>query len=71
MAAKKFGYKIYASGYGTKTYQCSTKEEAKAQMKADAETTAAEYEGEVQDYGDEIVVADSRGGDEIARFLLI
>lgn len=70
MALKKFGYTMYASGYGSKTYRYATKEEAKEQMKEDAVCTAAEYDGELQDNGDEIVVV-GRDGDEIARFEML
>ena len=71
MAAKNVGYKMHASGYGTKTYKYATKEEAEKQMRHDAACTADELDGEVQDYGGEVVVYGRKDGDEIARFQLI
>ena len=70
MATKKFGYTMTASGYGSKTYRYATRDEALKEMKSDAQNTAGDCEGEVHDYGDEIVVSDYTG-DEIARFEML
>jgi len=61
------GYKMYASGFGRETYPFNTKEEAKRAMQADAKSTASQYAGTVQDFGDEITVYASDGTD-IATF---
>ena len=64
--AKKLNVRFSASGYGTKRCTFSSREE----LMQDVNGTAAEIEGTVQDYGDEIVVVD-RGGDEAARWEIL
>lgn len=56
-----------ASGYGTKEYKYATLAAAKRAAKKDAEITVADFNGEVQDYGDELVGVD-HDGQEIARW---
>jgi len=62
---------MYASGYGTKQYSFDTREQAVEEMKKDAENTAAEYNGELQNYGEDEIVVIARDGDEIARFQML
>ncbi len=54
-----------ASGYGTKRYNFKNREE----LMEDVNGTAAEHDGDVQDYGDEIVVTE-KDGDEIATWII-
>lgn len=63
---KKLNVLFHASGYGTKKFTYNSREE----LMQDAEGTAAELEGTVQDYGDEIVAIDP-SGDEIARWNIV
>lgn len=63
---KPLNVRFSASGYGTKRYTFKSREE----LMQDVNGTAAEIEGTVQDYGDEIVVVD-RGGDEAARWEIL
>ena len=56
-----------ASGFGSTTYEYADEESAWAAMRADAREVADEHGGEVNEAGDEIVVA-RPGGDEIARW---
>ena len=58
-----------ASGFGSTTYEYGDEESARAAMRADAREVADEHGGEVNEAGDEIVVA-RPGGDEIARWEL-
>ena len=58
-----------ASGFSCTTYECANEESARAAMLADAREEADEHGGEVNEAGDEIVVA-RPGGDEIARWEL-
>jgi len=60
---KPLNVSFYASGYGTKRYTYKSREE----LMRDVEGTAAEHEGTVQDYGDELVVVDP-SGEEVARW---
>ena len=59
-----------ASGFGSTTYEHADEESAWAAMRADAREVADEHGGEVNEAGDEIVVA-RPGGDEIARWELL
>jgi len=59
-----------ASGYGTKTYEYKTREEAITATQDDANCTAAEHGGTACHYGDEWVAFDSCR-DEIARWELL
>ena len=52
-----------ASGFGSTTYEHADEESAWAAMRADAREVADEHGGEVNEAGDEIVVA-RPGGDE-------
>ena len=56
-----------ASGFGSTTYEYGDEESARAAMRADAREVADEHGGEVNEAGNEIVVA-RPGGDEIARW---
>ena len=56
-----------ASGFGSTTYEHADEESAWAAMRADAREVADEHGGEVNEAGNEIVVA-RPGGDEIARW---
>ena len=64
--SKPLNVSFYASGYGTKRYTFKSREE----LMKDVEGTAAEQEGTVQDYGDELVVI-GPNGDEVARWTII
>ena len=62
----KLNVMFSASGYGTKKYTYNNREE----LMQDVEGTAAEQEGTVNDYGDEIVVV-GPDGDEVARWEIV
>ena len=59
-----------ASGFGRTTYKYADEESARAAMRLDAREVADEHDGEVNEAGDEIVVA-RPSGDEIARWELL
>ena len=65
-ASKPLNVSFSASGYGTKKYTFKNHEE----LMQDVEGTAAEQEGTVQDYGDELVVV-GPDGEEVARWTII
>lgn len=57
---------FYASGYGTKKYNFKNRDE----LMEDVDVTAAEYNGTIQDNGDELIVIDE-SGEEVARWQVI
>ena len=69
--ARKYAYKMYASGYGSKTYAFDSQKEALDEMKMDAQCTADEYGGEVQWYDDKEATVVDGDGQEVARFELM
>ena len=59
-----------ASGYGSETRAFKSKEEAVESVKRDAAEIAADHGGEVVDYGNGEWVVTTRGGEEVARWVL-
>ena len=59
-----------ASGYGSETRDFKSKDDAIASVKRDAAEIAADHGGEVVDYGNGEWVVTTRGGEEVARWVL-
>ena len=60
-----------ASGYGSETRKFDSADEARRHVEGDAAEIAADYGGEVVDYGNGEWVVQSAGGEEIARWEIV
>ena len=66
----KISVRFTASGYGSETRTFKSKEVAVESVKRDAAEIAADHGGEVVDYGNGEWVVTTRGGEEVARWVL-